>query len=396
MVDNRTMGRAADPRWASRAPRARRLAAGLALACTLLPAATAHAAVSYVGEYDAKDGGFGGTKFAAVVPAATQANDLMVVAVRDNINAPSAPAGWTLLHSQNSDKSRVFWKIAGASDAGTTVNFTFSLASYSGILAVFRGADTTAPFDRSDQGADTMGSITNVPIPGTGGAVARNGSMRFAVSSSGTVSAGSFSAPSATVIGSNSGIVSSGASYEAINAGTLASRSHVWNSAGGASLATSDVVQPPPCAAGGLNLSAPGAVSFGTAGLTGADATKTTTATVTVDDERGAPGAGWNLALTSTTFTTGSRTLPTTATTLTGVTPTAVAGRCSAPTNAIGYPLTVPAASVAPAASKIFDAAVGTGTGGTDLALALSLALPANAYTGAYTSTWTFTLSSGP
>ncbi|MBO9534852.1 MAG: WxL domain-containing protein, partial [Solirubrobacteraceae bacterium] len=109
---------------------------------------------------------------------------------------------------------------------------------------------------------------------------------------------------------------------------------------------------------------------------------------------------GWNLSATSTTFTSGGNTLPTTATTFTGVTPTAVTtageARCSAPTSSVGYPLTLPAAAVAPAAVKIFNAAANTGRGGTQLVFNASLGIPASTRVGSYSSTWTFTLATGP
>jgi hypothetical protein len=58
--------------------------------------------------------------------------------------------------------------------------------------------------------------------------------------------------------------------------------------------------------------------------------------------------------------------------------------------------VTVPAAATAPAAVKIYNAAAGTGTGPSNVSLGVRLAVPGNAYTGSYTSTWTFTIASGP
>ena len=111
---------------------------------------------------------------------------------------------------------------------------------------------------------------------------------------------------------------------------------------------------------------------------------------------RPAPEAGWNLTATSTTFTSGTHKLPTTASQITGVTETAGTGQCSAPSNQISYPVTVPAATAAPSAVKIYDAAAGTGAGPANVAMTASLNVPGNARSGTYTSTWTLTLSSGP
>ena len=47
-------------------------------------------------------------------------------------------------------------------------------------------------------------------------------------------------------------------------------------------------------------------------------------------------------------------------------------------------------------ATELVNAAVGSGTGHETNNLTFTLGVPANAYVGAYTSTWTFTLSSGP
>ena len=108
-------------------------------------------------------------------------------------------------------------------------------------------------------------------------------------------------------------------------------------------------------------------------------------------------GSGWDVQLTSTQFTDGSgHSLPTTSATATSASASAHAGNCTLPTNSIGYPLTVPAGAGPPAAVKIFDAAANTGGGPSDVTVNFSLAVPAKAYAAAYTSTWTFTVASGP
>ena len=66
------------------------------------------------------------------------------------------------------------------------------------------------------------------------------------------------------------------------------------------------------------------------------------------------------------------------------------------PTNGVSYPYTLPAAATAPTATKIFSAAANTGLGNQTLTLALRLSIPANAFAGSYSSTWTYTLVSGP
>jgi hypothetical protein len=58
--------------------------------------------------------------------------------------------------------------------------------------------------------------------------------------------------------------------------------------------------------------------------------------------------------------------------------------------------LTLPAGSTPPAGAKIVGAAVGTGIGPADIGLTSKLAVPAKARSGSYSSTWTFTVASGP
>jgi hypothetical protein len=129
--------------------------------------------------------------------------------------------------------------------------------------------------------------------------------------------------------------------------------------------------------------------------LTGRNQSITTPLTMSPNDQTGS-GAGWNLAATSTTFTSGARTLPTTAAQITAASASSASGNCSLPVDQISYPVTVPAATSAPAAVKVFNAGAGTGAGPATVALTANLNVPGNARVGTYTSTWTLTLSSGP
>ena len=69
---------------------------------------------------------------------------------------------------------------------------------------------------------------------------------------------------------------------------------------------------------------------------------------------------------------------------------------CTTATNAVSYPYTLPAAATAPTATKIFSAAANTGLGNQTVTLVFQLAIPASAFAGSYSSTWTYTLVSGP
>jgi hypothetical protein len=130
--------------------------------------------------------------------------------------------------------------------------------------------------------------------------------------------------------------------------------------------------------------------------LNGTDQTTTTTLTVKPDDET-AGHAGWNITETSTSFNDGAgHSLPTSATTTTAASTATTGGNCVMPTNSIGYPVTLPAGSVAPTAVKAYNASAGTGQGPTNVTLTYKLAVPANAYHGTFTSTWTIAIVSGP
>jgi hypothetical protein len=125
---------------------------------------------------------------------------------------------------------------------------------------------------------------------------------------------------------------------------------------------------------------------------------QTTTRDLPLDIANSA-SAGWNVSATSTTFSTGGgspKRLSAAATTVQS-SPTVVCDTsCILATNSIGYPWTLPAGTVAPTATKLFNASTSTGTGTQTVTPTFRLSVPANTYSGAYLSTWTFTLASGP
>lgn len=142
--------------------------------------------------------------------------------------------------------------------------------------------------------------------------------------------------------------------------------------------------------------STPASVSFaGT--LTGVDQTLSTTQAFDVGDATGS-GAGWNITSTSTTFTSGTHTLATGATTVqTAPTDTCDSGAtCTLATNGTSYPYSLPAGATAPTATKLVDTAAGTGMGNQTVTPTWKLSVPGNTYAGTYTSTWTLSLVSGP
>ena len=146
-----------------------------------------------------------------------------------------------------------------------------------------------------------------------------------------------------------------------------------------------------------LSVSTSSTPSF-SANLDNGDSTPTYTIALTTQDTRGT-GAGWNETITSTQFTTGvpnNYTLATSASSLTGVTSACASGTCTNPTNAITYPVAVPAGSGPPTAVKFFNSAANTGMGKFTITPTIGVFVPQNSYAGTYTSTVTLAIVSGP
>jgi hypothetical protein len=146
-----------------------------------------------------------------------------------------------------------------------------------------------------------------------------------------------------------------------------------------------------------LSLTSVATPSF-SANLNAGDSTPTYTVPLTIQDTRGS-GAGWNATITSTTFSTGGATpslLATNSSSLTGVTSACAGGTCVNPTNAITYPVAVPAASTAPTAVKFFNAAASSGMGKFTVTPTVGVFVPQSSVAGTYSSTLTISIVSGP
>jgi len=149
-----------------------------------------------------------------------------------------------------------------------------------------------------------------------------------------------------------------------------------------------------------INSTPAATLTFPTTTLNGTNQTVTSTLAFDVGDATGS-AAGWNVTATSTTFTSTTHTLPTTATTIASA-PTAScdtgAAGCTPATTNVSYPYTLPAATTAPTATKLFNATANTGMGNQTFTPTLTLTIPANAVASgtAYSSTWTLSLVSGP
>jgi WxL domain surface cell wall-binding len=130
--------------------------------------------------------------------------------------------------------------------------------------------------------------------------------------------------------------------------------------------------------------------------LDGTDKTPTYSLPFTVSDPRGT-GAGWNITVTSTTFTTGSKSLATNASAVTAVSSACSGGTtCTNASSSVGLPVTVPAGSTAPAAVMFFDSALNSGMGEVVVTPTVQVSVPASTFAGTYTSTVTLAVASGP
>jgi WxL domain surface cell wall-binding len=145
-------------------------------------------------------------------------------------------------------------------------------------------------------------------------------------------------------------------------------------------------------------VSTPPNVTFPNTTLNGQLQTLSAEQPIEVGDATGS-GSGWNITATSTTFTTGSHTLSTSATTIASaplVACGALATGCVTATTTVSYPYSLPAGSTAPTATKMFNASANTGMGNQVVTPTWKLAIPPSTYAGTYTSTWTISLVSGP
>ncbi len=166
-------------------------------------------------------------------------------------------------------------------------------------------------------------------------------------------------------------------------------------------------------AAGTLSLTSPSSLSWGTT-LTGFNLSLVDTSDeqYMVDDATGS-GSGWHVAMSATTFTTGTQSLADAGTLSTNgsvISATATAGpseiceaTCTVPANTTTYPVAITTAASSPTPSTIFDTVAGTGLG--DVLIGGStdpgpvgwwLQIPADVYAGTYTSSVTLEVISGP
>jgi hypothetical protein len=371
----------------------RALAAGTSL-LVLLAAAPAQAAISYVNSNGATSTT---TTLTITKPTNTTTNDVLVATVAGAGTAiMNAPSGWINLRDTTATGSGMrvmtFYKVATSTEGANYAFTTASARNWGGNMIALRGANQVVPIDTS---ATATGASGNVVAP----AVTTTSANQWIVTSATANRNTTFTAPA----GATERIDTAGTSTSTelstttlTTAGAVAAKTATPANTTSSWVGNTIAVRAATTAGLSVSLASPSEVF--SADLNSGDSTQTYTSDITVDDTRTTASAGWQLQVTSTTLTTGTHSLDTASTSVSGVSGLACDnnGPCTLPTNNVTYPVTVPAASVAPTAVKFANAAAGTGTGRMDWTASFDVDVPQNAFAGTYTSTLTISVVSGP
>jgi hypothetical protein len=367
----------------------------LAPAPALLLAPSARAAISYATSSTAMTPPLGASSLTLPAPVGLAAGEVEIATISLAGQATiSPPPGWaqvidteegTALHQAS------FSHVAGPKEGGAL--FTFSAATTAaGGIAAYSGVDTSAIVDAS---AAQTGSGTTATIPSVSAGYA--GDLVLGV--------GSFAAGATLTAGSGTtkrySALASPASGPALLAqdATSAAAGPTAAQSIGSSLAAGWVGQAIALkaagAAGTLSVSTSATPSF-TADLNAGDQSPSYPLPLSVTATT-SPPPGWNLTITSTQFSNATATLAANASQIASAPTVSCTGSsCTAPSNAISYPVTIPAGATPPAPVKFFDAAAGTGAGSFTITPAVTVFVPQNSYAGTYTSTLTISIASGP
>jgi len=305
-----------------------------------------------------------------------------------------------------------------AVDTGTTGSFAFagtvlSSPTWTASSSTVGATGTSYTYAFTETAARLVTAITMTVPPGTGGSptvgtVTPSGFLGGSVALSGT-----------TLTFSGISVMLSSGTAVTIQINGLTNTAtgghYVTNIATMAMGAVLDSTVASLAITGPLAVTVPGSLSWsGT--LTGRDQSihDTTTADqdLTVSDQT-ASGAGWNVSVAATTFTSGTHTLPNTGTltldgsvsTSNGTTaPTNGCGSsCVPPSDTVSYPVAITTAATSPLPYSIYTAQASSGLGVAILGGSSSanpvgwwLKVLANTRAGTYTSTVTMSVSSGP
>ncbi len=254
----------------------------------------------------------------------------------------------------------------------------------------------------------TSWSLESVPVPACGGGSSLGGVVAYSNSAHavGSYPLGGFAPEAVSGVWNGGDVVDPGQASNVLNALSGISEADVW--AVGTQETYAQVSTPliehfaggsPPTAAqavcsGTLSLLSSNAVTFPAVTETGFNMTTSATQTIVVGDNTGS-GNGWSITLSSTPFVTGSGTTLADSDFTVTATPTSScsgSGSCTVASFANLYPFVLPGGTAAKLASDSTNA----GLGDVQVNCQWNAAIPANSYAGAYSSTWTLTLASGP
>lgn len=302
----------------------------------------------------------------------------------------TAPSGWTAIRTVDSGSSlrqTTFFKVAGSSEP---TSYTFRVASgqndFAAGVAAYSGVSTTAPIDTS-AGAGGASGIATAPSVTT---AQDNETVIVASAFNGTTAVTPDPGTTERYEVGQKSTTTEGADFGQPTAGATGTSTITPTNTGFEWGAQTIVLEP----TGTLSVAVTTNPSFSTT-LNGLDLTASYSYPVTVVDTRDT-GAGWNVQITSTRFTSaGGRTLPTTASQLAGVT-SSCNGICMDPNSSIAYPVAIPSGAGPPTAVKYFNSAASSGMGSFTLTLNGQVSVPANSYADTYTATRTITIASGP
>jgi hypothetical protein len=334
------------------------------------------------------------------LPNSSSAGNLLVASLADSSSGSSfgAPAGWARAATVDSTSGHAeIWYYANNPGGISSAAFSAGLGLLVfGQLSEWSGVATSSPVDVT--GTATASSSGQVAVSSTAPASIIGDLGITAMDISSTLGTPSFSPGTGWNNLGTSGVLTGGYAGDYQLAFLNATVSETENSTVSGNWAAAVVAFKPavPCSGRTLTLGAPSSVSFGSTTLSGLDQTLSASVSLSPNDLSGS-GSGWNITGTSTTFTNGSgNALPTTAATVTAASATGLSGNCSLPSNTVSYPATVPAGSTPPTATRLYNAAAGSGAGPVTVALTANLTVPAAVRTGSYSSTWTLSIVSGP
>jgi len=368
-----------------------RVALGAALALALAPG-SACAAITVVGSNTASTAT---NTLTITKPTNTLSGNVMVAVVSGaGTTAISAPAGWTLVQDTTSGALRqvAYVHVAGGSEPSTYAFTSATSRNASGGITSYSGVNTTVPVDASGEALGASGKAVSPSVTTT----TASDQVITAVA---TATATSWTAATGTVERYDKASTSTTqevADASQLTAGATPARTVTPVILTGAWTAQTIALRD--AASAGLSFTSAVGASF-SADIDGGDQTAAYSVPLTVLDTRtgASAGLGWSVTLTSTTLTTGTASLPASATTVTAATATcANGGVCVAAVNGTAYPVTVPAAVIAPSAVKVASLAAGSAEGAFSLPLSLSVSVPQNSFTGTYASTLTVAVVTGP